>query len=247
MVFYYMRFLTVLFFCFIATLPDTAAQLADSTLLAEDLTRLPVARYKEATSISQNLYNGRLYYVYDSRQEEHQFFESRKWTKGSLFYDGQRFDSIQMLYDLVKDEVVIKHFNGDNLLLQTAKVRDFNLLNHRYRRLISGVDIEPTMRTGFYDLLYDGNSRLLVRRTKQRQEKIVDKRVITLFPPKNFYYIFKEGHYHSVYSKKAVLNLFPEHKRALKKSLREQNIIYRKERELAIVKVVALYDQLARK
>ena len=244
---YDMRFFTILFFAFLFTNHISYAQVADSSLSVKNVINLPVNQYREATAISQNLYNGRLYYVYDARQDEHQFFESRKWTKGVIYYDGQRYDSIQMLYDIVRDEVVIKHFNGDNLLLQPAKVKYFNLMNHSYERLISGEEIEPSMRTGFYDLLYGGNTKALVRRTKQRQEKIVDKRVITLFPQKNFYYIRKDGHFHSVYSKKAVLSLFPEHQKILRKSLRDDKIKFRKDRENAIARIVALYDQLAKK
>ena len=244
---YNMRFFTTLVFAFLFTNHITVAQLADSSLSVKNIANLPISQFKEATAVSQNLYNGRLYYVYDARQEEHQFFESRKWTKGVIYYDGQKYDSIQMLYDIVRDEVVIKHFNGDNLLLQPAKVKYFNLLNHSYERLTSGIEIEPSMRTGFYDLLYGGNTRALVRRTKQRQEKIVDKRVITLFTEKDFYYIRRDGHFHSVYSKKAVLSLFPEYQKILRKSLRDGKIKFRKDRENAIARIVALYDQLAKK
>lgn len=242
-----MRFFTILVFISVSFIPFSFAQKADSSLTSQNIAELPVSYYKEVTGVSQNLYNGRLYYVYDARQEEHQFFESRKWTKGSLLYDGQRFDSVQMLYDIVRDEVVIKHFNGENLLLQPAKVSYFILLNHRYQRLVSGIDIESGMRTGFYDVIYGGPTRTIVRRVKQRQEKIVDKKVITLFPPKNFYYIYKDGRYHFVHTKKSVMALFPEHQKTLKKSLREEKIRFRKERESAIAKTVALYDQLARK
>jgi hypothetical protein len=242
-----MRKFTVLILFVTYCLPASFAQIVDSSLLVQNITKMPVARYKEATAISQNLYNGRVYYIYDSRQEEHQFFENKKWTKGVIEYDGQQFDSISMLYDIVRDEVIIKHFNGDNLLLQPAKVRQFTIFNHHYQRLTSGVDIEPEMKTGFYDLLYNGESKALVRRTKQRQEKIVDKRIITLFPPKDFYYIRKDGHYHAVRSKKSVMTLFPENQKLLRKALREHNIRFRKERETAIATIVALQDQLAKK
>jgi hypothetical protein len=242
-----MRIFTILIFNAFFAIPICFGQLADSSLSVKNITKLPVQQYREATDISQNLYNGRIYYVYDARQDEHQFFESRKWIKGSLYYDGQSYDSVQMLYDIVRDEVVIKHFNGDNLLIQPAKVRYFSLLGHRYERMTSGIEIEPGMRTGFYDLLYNGKTKAIVRRTKQRQEKIVDKRVITLFPQKDFYFIFKDGHYHQVHSKKAVFALFPENQKVLKRAFRDSKIRFRKDRENAIARIVALNDQLAKK
>jgi hypothetical protein len=242
-----MRYIKNLLFYILFPVSVSFGQTADSSLIAKETMEYPVSLYKEATSLSQNLYNGRLYFPYDSRQEEHQFFETRKWNKGVVFYDGQQFDSISMMYDIVRDELIIKHFYGDYMLLQSHKVSYFSYLNHNYQRLVSGIDIEPGMRTGFYDLIYNGKTRAVVRRTKQRQEKIQDKRVITLFPQKNFYYILKDGHYHSVHSKKSVFSLFPENQKILKKSLRDKKIKFRQDREGSIASIVALYDQLAEK
>jgi hypothetical protein len=81
---------------------------------------------------------------------------------------------------------------------------------------------------------------------KQRQEKIVDKMVIALYPQKNFFYIRKNDRYNAVHSKKSVFNLFSEHKKELRKVLRDQKIKFRKNREMAIVQMVATYDELAK-
>lgn len=224
------------------------AQKADTTWLAgRHAATYPVASYKEANELSQNLYNGRIYFVYDSRQEEHQFYESRKWIKGSVYYDGQQYDSIPMLYDIYYDQLVIKHFYGDYMLLQTEKVRDFHMLGHHYVRQVSGREVGKDMRTAFYDKIYEGPTSAIVRRTKQRQEKIVDKRVISLYPGKNFYFVWKDGAYHSVHTKKSVLRLFPENQKQLRRALRDNQIKFRKQRESAIVTIVSTYDQLARK
>ena len=251
-----MRFSTILSFLIFQSYLSLAQ--TDSSLLVQNKsltevtpqapleTKFPVSLYKEATSQSQNIYNGRLYYLYDAKMEEHQFFGDRKWQKGVVFYDGQRFDSIPMVYDIVRDELVIKHFYGDHQLLQSEKVNYFLKDNHTFRRFESGKDINPQMRTGFYDILYDGKSKALVRRSKQRQEKIVDKKVIAFFPEKDFYYILKNDRYYSVRSKRSVLGLFPERKRELRKALRDERIKFRTNREIAIEKIVVTYDALTK-
>ncbi|OJV21055.1 MAG: hypothetical protein BGO21_09225 [Dyadobacter sp. 50-39] len=239
-------FTTALFLCALFSGRAYAQGALAEASSAREVAAYPVSLYKNATSISQDLYNGRQYYVYDARMEEHQFFEQRRWINGMVLYDGQQFDSIPMLYDIFHDELVIRHFNGDHVLLQTVKVDSFIVDNHHFARLESGKDINPQMRTGFYDVVYGGKSRTLVRRTKSRQEKIVDKRVIAYYPEKNFFYIFKDGRYRSVHTKKSMLELFPEHKRDLRRVLRENKIKFRKNRELAIVKMVETYDNLAR-
>ncbi|MCE7061749.1 hypothetical protein [Dyadobacter sp. CY343] len=206
----------------------------------------PVSLYKQATAFSQNLYNGRQYYLYDARNDEHQFFDDRKWRKGVVRYDEQQFDSIPMIYDIFRDELVIKHFNGDHLLLQSEKVDFFMLGDHNFVRMEAGNDINPQMRTGFYDIIYDGQSRTIARRAKQRQEKIVDKRVIALYPQKSYFYVFKDGKYHATQTKKAVLNLFPEHKKELRKALRDGKLSFRKQKDAAIAKMVSTHDELAK-
>jgi hypothetical protein len=241
-----MRVFTIITILCICLLGHSYGQSVAVGSSAKEIAAYPVAQYKKATEISQNLYNGRQYYMYDSRGEEHQFFIERKWRKGVVRYDGQLFDSIAMMYDIVKDELVIKHFNGDHILLQSEKVDSFWLEQHDFQRLESGKDVNVQMRTGFYDILYDGKTRTIMRRTKQRQEKIVDKSVIALFPPKDFFYILKDGRYHSVYSKKSTIALFPEYKKELRRVLREPKIKFRKNREAAITRIAARYDELAK-
>ncbi|MCF2503549.1 hypothetical protein L0663_09195 [Dyadobacter sp. CY107] len=240
-----MRICTLAIFFFFCLALRSFGQTIAATEYSKE-TAYPVSMYKAATSQSQNLYNGRQYYVYDNRSEEHQFFEFRKWHNGVLMYDGQRFDSIPMLYDIFKDEVIIKHFNGDHILLQSEKIDYFYVDNHTFERLEAGKDINEQMRTGFYDVLYNGKTRTIVRRVKQRQEKIVDKMVIALYPQKNNFFIRKGDRYHGVSSKKSAFNLFPEYKKELRKVLKDQKIKYRKNREVAIVTIVETYDKLAR-
>jgi hypothetical protein len=241
-----MHIFTSFLFCITCLTVNSFAQTAELNASAKETAPYPVSLYKTATAQSQNLYNGRQYYVYDARGEEHQFLNQRKWHNGVVLYDKQQFDSIPMVYDLFHDELVIKHFNGDHILLQSEKVDFFMLDNHNFERLEAGKDINDQMKTGFYDILYNGASRTIVRRVKQRQEKIVDKMVIALYPQKNFFYIRKNDRYNSVHSKKSVFNLFADHKKEMRKVLRDQKIKFRKNRELAIAEMVKKYDELAK-
>jgi len=243
-----MKVFTPCLFFLLGIIGNSYGQLADSQgTFSDNVPDYPLSLYKAATIDAQNLYNGRLYYIYDSREEEFQFFDSRKLEKGTVFYDGQRYDNIPMMYDIVRDELVITHANGyANILLQSAKVGYFSFYNHNFRRFVSGQGINPEMKTGFYDQVYTGKTKTLVRRVKQRQEKILDKKVISQFPEKNIYYVYTDGKYQTVHSKKSVLALFPDQKKELRKVLREQKIKFRKQRETAIVTMVARHDELTK-
>lgn len=203
----------------------------------------PIKAYKAATQFSQNLYNGRIYFLYDHRSEEHQFFNDREWNYGSVGFDGQRFDSVQLKLDVYKQELLVHHLNGDHMILQPEKVMDFIMAGHHFKRLVSGKDIDEKMPTGFYDIVYNGKSQLLVFRKKDRQEKIEDRKIIALYPIKDSYYIYHNGVFKQVRSKKSVLALFPRNERSLKRSLRAKQFSYRKNREEGILTMVQQFDQ----
>ncbi|MCF0057483.1 hypothetical protein [Dyadobacter sp. CY356] len=243
-----MRIFTICFFLIYLIAGNTYGQIAVlQPSVPDNVPAYPLSLYRSATKDAQNLYNGRVYYIYDSREDEHQFFNDRKYENGAVFYDGQRYDSIPMMYDIVKDELVIKHINGfEPIVLQSPKVSFFTIYDHSYINLKSGKDITPDMQTGFYDVVYNGKTKTLARRIKQRQEKIVERKVIAMFPQKNFFYIYSNGKFNSVHTRKSVTKLFPGQKAELRKALREQNIKFRKDRERAIVTMVARYDELTK-
>ncbi len=206
-----------------------------------------LALYDSATTESQHLYNGPQYFVYDSRSEEHQFYLSEAWVPGTVLYDGQLFKSVPMLYDIVKDEVVIKYVKSfGNVALQSEKVHSFSLADHSFIRLMADTPEAGGLRTGFYDVLYQGTSRLLARRAKERLQQITDTKIVIEFPEKDAFYIFKNGQYNSVHSRSSVLMLLEDQKRPLKKHLREQRLSFRENREAAITALAAHYDQLTK-
>lgn len=211
-----------------------------------------LALYDSAAVESQHLYNGQQYYVYDSQSEEHPFFLSREWVTGSVFYDGQLFDSIPLLYDIVKDQLVVRYTKSfGNVSLQSEKVGHFHLsggelAGHNFIRLEAGQGAGVGMRTGFYDLIYDGPSNVLSRRTKTRQQTLSDTKVIIGFPYKEMFYLYAQGEYHAVATKKTVLSYLADQKRPLNKYLKDQKIKFRKNKEAAILALASHYDQLSK-
>lgn len=214
-------------------------------ITAKNPPSLPLALYESATVLSPHLYNGPRYHIYDSRSKDHQFFQSEDWSNGSISYDGQSFEAVPMLYDIVKDKVVIKYLGRSGLIqLQSERIKDFSYINHRFIRIEENKEAGLNLSTGFYDLLYDGKTQVLAKRMKQRQEQIENNKVNVYFLEKTFFYIKKDGVYHQIHSKMAALNLFDDQKKALKKHLRDQRINYRKAKEKALVQMATKYDQL---
>jgi len=207
--------------------------------------RAALTLYDSATVESQHLYNGPQYFIYDSPAEEHQFYLSEEWTSGSVWYDGQLFREVPLLYDIVKDQLVARYKHGfGNVALQSQKVGYFTLPGHTFIRVEADTAKIEGLRTGFYDQLYDGKTRIVARRVKERQQDLSERKVIIKFPEKDVFYLYQAGLYHPIHSKKSVLAFMEDQKRPLKKYLREQTLSFRYNREAAILGMAAYYDQL---
>src|SRR5258708_23904736 len=73
------------------------------------------------------LYNGSEYIEYAfTLQEGHPFFESVAYVNGNIDFDGMIFHEVPMLYDIIKDQVVIRDFQKlYKINLPADKIRQF--------------------------------------------------------------------------------------------------------------------------
>ncbi|HEV7347591.1 hypothetical protein [Telluribacter sp.] len=222
-------------------------QVPDTSVHAVPGAQYALALYDSATTESQHLYNGPQYFIYDSQAPEHQFYSSEEWQTGSVYYDGQLFNQVPLLYDIVRDQVVIKYVKGvGNVILQSEKVHYFQIFPggapHHFIRCEARAG--HGLRTGFYDVLYNGTSTVLARRIKERLEQVGTSKVTVEFPYKDIFYLKKNGKYQPVHSKKSVLALMQDQKKPVKQYLKQHNISFKENREAAIITLATYYDQL---
>jgi hypothetical protein len=190
------------------------------------------------------LYNGIEYLGYSVRIKGHAYFQQKELETGTLVYDELTFANVPMLYDLVKDQVVIQHANGFTKIgLVSEKVKEFTLLNHHFIRLQADSLSGSPIITGFYDELYTGKLTVLAKRIKFIDETIKDE-LEREFLPKDLFIIKKEGVFYAVKSYKGLLSVLKDKAATVKQYLRKNRIKFRKGPENAIVKATVYYDSL---
>ena len=80
------------------------------------------------------------------------------------------FLRVPMLYDLIKDQVVIRDFHNQyKINLPASKIQQFILSDHVFVRIVHNDFNE--MNTGFYEQLYKGKTGLYAKRGKEIIEK----------------------------------------------------------------------------
>ncbi|MBO0947797.1 hypothetical protein [Fibrella forsythiae] len=203
--------------------------------------RQAVDRYDQVSATLEHLYDGPEYISYDRRLTGHAFFPTDTMQDGMVFYEGRQF-AVPLLYDIVKDVVVVVHTSGYRIALHSDRVERFSLKNHLFIRIDS---IGQNMPEGFYDLLYDGPTQLLARRKKNI---LVNPNSFGygIYDPKTTYYLRKNGRYFQAKNKRGLLTLLADRRKELASFARRQKLSFRPSPETAFLKLAQQYDELTK-
>lgn len=203
------------------------------------------------SSIKQQslLLNGPAFQNYASNVDgSANFLDLTSFIWGDVIYDGYRFNGVAMMYDLYEDKVIAVKNNSAMYSLVSQKVSDFYLSNHHFK-YINVVDTTTTkIRSGFFDVLYNGDLKILAKRVKKVQLSInnQDKDLRYFFVPKTTYYLERNNQYEVIANESAFFNLFKDKKTELKKHLSNYKIKFKKKPEEAMILLAAYYENKLR-
>jgi hypothetical protein len=217
----------------------------DSTFVERSLGNA-IAMYTVSIRDQALLFNGVEYKALPEPYEGFPFFGSEYVEAGSILYDGELYKNIPLQYDLVKDELIIEHYDQKGYVSMIkphqTKISSFQLLDHTFVRIV-GDSTAGVLREGFYDVLYDGGIKVLAKRKKNVSEDISLGQLTVSFIEKNSYYIEKDGKYYSVKNKGSMLKVLQDQKKSLSQFASKNKLNFKDNREGAMAKLAAYYDQ----
>ena len=233
--------LSMLLLSAIPAFPQTGA---DTTYLDAAI-KNTVKLYHQAIGVQARLYNGSKYLAPEHTLEEHPYFFSEDWITGDVFYDGEYFQNVPLMFDLTSSHLVTEHFSsGHAFQLVQEKLRHFSISGHYFEKIENESVAGSLPQTGFYDVLYPGTTKVVVRRQKFLREKIESQTIHRSFDKRTRYFVFKNGAFSPVKSKASVLKLMGDQKQQLKKFIRQQKLSFSGDRELALKNLAEYYDTL---
>ncbi|MES2417717.1 MAG: hypothetical protein V4541_05985 [Bacteroidota bacterium] len=219
-------------------------------LLQQPIVNSPIAKaesfFKTAIRQQSRLYNGTGFQDYGpSVDGSANFQNSRLFYRGTVIYDGFRYDSIPMVYNLHEDKL-ISYFNTPLSMygLITEKISDFYLNGHHFKYIHIPNENLSTLQSGIYDLIYDGRSKILVKRSKKMQVMTENYDLRYYFVPKTTYYIQQGQRYEEISTEESFLSFLKDKKNELKKYSRAHKIKFKKEPEESIVLLITYYESL---
>jgi ribosomal protein L21E len=199
-----------------------------------------VKLYTTRIGAVSNVYNGGQYMEYRPQEDEHPYL-TPDWIYGDVEYGGEHYKSVSLLYDLSVDELITMHTHGNAIQMIQRKVKSFQLGDRTFVRINN-----DQIKEGFYERLYDGKVKFYARRQKSLYVKASGNVLRNMFESYDYYYLLKDGRFHSFKSRGSLLRLLSDHKAELKKFARETKMNYRSDREGSAVRILGYYDEITR-
>jgi hypothetical protein len=192
------------------------------------------------------LYRGMQYADYEFTVQKGQpFFASDSARRGSVWYNGVGYDSVRMLYDLVKDQLVIYDpYNVYKISLFMNMVDSFTLDGHRFIRIGDSL-APPSLRSGYCERVYEGRLSVIKRERKFLHENmIISSDNIRLFiDGSTDYYLKKDRVYHLVNTRNELYDLLKDRRRAdVRRFIRKSKLNWHTDKEQLLQAVAAWYD-----
>jgi hypothetical protein len=231
------RIIIALSLLFFGNLAQAQTIAADTTFSAKAQNHA-VYQYRNAMQSQQRIYTGRDYNEYISHNQEHPYFLSGDYVAGKIQYDSDWFENIPLLYDLNADKLIGTSAQGAPMELVKEKVNTFSIENHQFVH-IQG---EPSVDAGFYELLYNGPTRVVCKHVKRFQETIQGTKYEKRFDESSRIYVYHGGKFSALKSKKALFKLLGDKKEDLRSYARKNRIRFKADRQNSIIKLAQFYD-----
>lgn len=237
--------LKFLLYCLVCVKMAGAQELTSDSISNSLYNSYPVRLYFTAVGENAHVYSGFEYFTPDRNIKGSPYYLSDSPWPADLVYDDSHYRDIPIMYDIVKDEVVINRL-GQNfkISLVADKLKSFTLHKHEFIRVSVDSVNGNELATGFYDRLYYGKTVVLAKRKTRLQETYVYSQLIYEYIREDFYYVIVAGQIVQVDSKSSVLKLYNSKKSEIKAFIRKNKLNFKSDFEKTLVAVSAYYDQL---
>jgi hypothetical protein len=192
----------------------------------------------------QMILNGRIWRNQYTKASGDQFFLTNNFVKGSVVFNGEKFDNLDLMYDLAGDELIMSIISHPTIIVNKEMVDSFDIIigNRNYHIINAGTDTSGPLR-GYVNVLYTGPSTLFVKYIKKLQPLAVDGRY-DLFYQEHSMYLRNNNEILSFENKGDFLNILEDRKEQLKEYMKTGKIKLSRKDPDTFVPLLEYYDSL---
>lgn len=199
--------------------------------------------YQNTIGADSHIYTGEAYYGYNSNIKGTPFFISDSMQPNDIFYDGTLYKNVPLLFDIVKQKVVITRFeNNERIQLVNAKIKYFTSDGHKFENILQQTPGE-NISANMYEVMFNGKASVLIKRIKRIKESIRAEGP-TNFIEEDQIFIKKENNLFEIRNKKSVLDAVADKKKLVKSYVRKKKFRFKKNIEKELVATAAYYETL---
>jgi hypothetical protein len=167
------------------------------------------------------LYNGTEYIKQFDQTKGTPFFPTEK-TNGAVFYFGNWYQNLDLLYDIQDDVVITRDVQGLlKMRLTREKLDEFKVDGHHF------VKLKLTSGAGeYYEQFFKGQRSLLMQWRKVTDS---DDPQIQKFILRKTLFVLDKGDIITLESSSDLFSIDPKHQKELKKFYREQKLSFKKD------------------
>ncbi|MCH5718881.1 hypothetical protein [Niabella hibiscisoli] len=205
-----------------------------------DTSHLPESYY---TTFGSDLpvYSGRLFLGYASSIKGSPYIPETGWLPGDIQYNNIWYKVGGIKFDAYTGELIIYTPNQFSILPVKYRISNFTLGEKKFIRLDSTV--KSATRAGFYELLADGDLKVLARRNATLEQKIEQQVLEYEFLRADEFFLQRNDQLTKIVSKRKLYELLKDKKKLIKKTLRPLGLNFKKNKEVLILKAVETYNQ----
>jgi len=209
---------------------DTAAYLSLSNIVSD----------------AQLLINGRIWRNLYGKAVGHPYFLSPYFLTGTLSFNGRKFESLPLKYDILNDELLLGLPFWPVIILNKELVDSFTLrYNDRTFHIINAGSDSASIIRGYISVLYDGHSALYVKYIKELLPMAVDRKY-DLIAEKHKIYFRKDTAVFQIPGKRGLLKLLEDKKMEIKEFVWRNKIQMERRDPYSFLPVIKFYDSLQR-
>ena len=239
------RFFFILLTSILAAMRMDAQSSLKDNPVTDSAHAVALRQYHSYVAPEVALYRGTQYVDYDFTVQKGQpFFGPDSIRGGWVAYDGIIYDRVRMLYDIVKDQLVILDpYNIYKISLYMDLVDSFAIGGQLFLRIRDSL-APPPLRAGYWAPIYQGRMVLLKRERKFLHDNIVlsPDGIRQFIDGYTTYYLKKNGGYYPVNSKKEIFDLLKLRRSDVRHIMRKNNLTWRTDKEQLLQLIVAQYD-----
>lgn len=228
---------------------------AVDSLFYEKAVQNTVAVYYQGLGDQSGLFNGIQYAHHTTNFKEggHPYFYATSMKEGSVVYDKVLYHNVFLSYDEVRD-VLIFQDSKHRIQLHSDLVSAFSILDNHFIRLVKDSLNTALVSSGFYQVVYNGNTTVLKREIKTIVEDISSASIgiVATVKAKEYFYIKKNNTYWAIKNEKDLLTLFKDREKEVQTFIKDNKLDFKNAPlstegsgfKNTLTKTAAYYDQL---